>query len=127
MTRTAVAKYLTGHLERERPAALRRTAAWLVATRQPRRARELTREVSRLAAEAGYLYATAATAHPLDAPTRRRAERFLAGHYRARAVELTCTEDPAVLGGIIIDTPTQRLDASLAGRLKHLVQEAAHE
>jgi F-type H+-transporting ATPase subunit delta len=121
-TRTQVAEYVAGRLAKDRPAAVREAAAWLVATGRGRQASYLARDVAAALAGQGYVLARITTARPLTAAVRSSVEAFLRAETGAREVELETIVDTAVIGGARIETPTAELDATVRRQLAKLVE-----
>jgi F-type H+-transporting ATPase subunit delta len=87
---------------------------------------EIGEELERLAAEhEGIVHAELTTAVEL---ADDEAEKLLGEIERAsgRKVEATRTVDPDLIGGIVLQVGSHRLDASVRGRLERLRRELAH-
>lgn len=86
---------------------------------------EIAREVERLAAaEAGQLTVELTTAFEL---TEEEARGIVGQIERAsgKRVEATRTVDPGLIGGVVLQAGSLRLDASVRGRLERLRRELA--
>jgi F0F1-type ATP synthase delta subunit len=123
-TRTQVADYLASELPKHRSRATLIAAAWLIETKRTRQAEYLARDVSRLSADNGYLLLAVTTAKPLSAEARAAITSYALGATSAKQVELAELVDPGVIGGVKLETPTARLDATIATRLASFVAEA---
>jgi F0F1-type ATP synthase delta subunit len=123
-TRTQVADYLASELPKHRSRATLIAAAWLIETKRTRQAEYLARDVSRLNADNGYLLLVATTARPLSDEARAAITSYALGATSAKQVELAELVDPGVIGGVKLETPTARLDATIATRLASFVAEA---
>jgi F0F1-type ATP synthase delta subunit len=104
---------------------IRQIAAWLVATGQTRRTTELMGEVARLRAEQGHLWVKVTTAQPLTKASKKQVERFIKAATNAHTLEMEATVAPDVIGGVLIETAGQELDATVAAKLKRFVREAS--
>ena len=79
---------------------------------------------ARLTAHRGEEIATVTSAQPLaDAVTARL--RAALAKATGKKVDIHWQQDPSILGGLIVQIGSQRLDASLAGALTHLRAELA--
>ncbi len=77
---------------------------------------------ARLAAEQGELEATITSARALPTPTQKQLEQSLA-KATGKKVTLRLKEDASVLGGLLIELGSLRLDATLSGALTHMRQQ----
>ena len=91
---------------------LREVAAFLVETGREREAELLARDIELALSERGVTVASVASAHELTATLRTQIEKLIGGN-----VQLKETIDPALLGGVRIDTPDKRFDGTLARKL----------
>jgi F-type H+-transporting ATPase subunit delta len=123
--RVDVAEHLVANLTKDRQAAVQRAAAWLVATGRTRQAGYLARDVASALAIDGYLLVRLTTARPLAAVSRQRIEAYLKATTGATTLELAETVDPAVIGGIRIETPDAVLDDTVKSKLAKLVEGAS--
>jgi F-type H+-transporting ATPase subunit delta len=121
-SRLQVATYVADHLRDGRREAVRAAAAWLAEQGHAREARYLARDVAQVLAERGYVYARVTTAQRMTAEARANVERFIKDATGARELELEAAVDPAMIGGISIETPGQALDASVRTKLAHYVE-----
>ena len=127
ITRTALARFLISQPPGRRPQLIKQSAAWLVASGQTRRSKELVLEVARLQAEQGRLWVSLTTARPLSAKLTQTIEKYLKTATKAKELEIESKVRPEMIGGILVETADQRLDAPIAARLRRFVQAAAHE
>lgn len=125
ISRTSLARFLTSQPAAKRPAAVQQAAAWLISTGQSRRVGELAMEVARLQAEEGRLWARVTTARSLEPAVRRQVEDYLIRRTGCRDLELELAVDPALIGGLRIETADQALDATVQTKLRRLIQETA--
>jgi F-type H+-transporting ATPase subunit delta len=68
----------------------------------------------------GHVEATVTTARPLEASLKKDVLDFIAKMEGVKDVTLSETVDPTILGGVIIETPRKRFDASVSTKLKRL-------
>ncbi len=68
----------------------------------------------------GVVIAQATTAFDLTAATKQAVEAMIAEHYDAKTVHLRHFVDPAVIGGVRLDSPGKRLDRTIAHQLTTL-------
>ena len=125
ITRTSLARFLVAQPAKDQRRLISQAAAWLIATGQTRRVGELASEVARLQAEQGDLWATVTTARPLTPASTKQIERFLKQKTGARRLQVEAKVDPAMIGGILIETPDRRLDATISAKLRRFEQEAS--
>lgn len=95
-------------------------AAYLVETRRIREAELIVRDIESALADRGVLLADVATSRELTADTERAVTDYLKQAVGAADVAIRSHVDPLLLGGIRIETPGRRLDATLRHRLDQL-------
>lgn len=95
---------------------LETVAAYLVDTRRVRETELVVRAIQQELVDRGVTIAEVTSAYPLDQQLRERIQR-LVGTDRVYLREIV---DPSVLGGVRIDTPGRRLDATIRHRLTAL-------
>lgn len=93
-------------------------AAYLVETGRTRESDLLVRTIEDVFAEHGTVIARVTSAHPLTAAMRHQIEAQI------DAKRVICQEivDPTVVGGVLIETPSQLLDATMKRKLLALRQ-----
>lgn len=127
-TRTRVAQFLAEQLAegQDRQATVQRAAAWLVTQNRGRQASYLARDAAAaLAGQHAYLYARVTTARPLSDTSRQQIETYLREQTGARELELDERVDPQLIGGVQLDLPDTRLDASVRRQLTAFIEGAA--
>ena len=67
-----------------------------------------------------HLEARVASAHLISSALRKSITTFLQSRYQAETVSLTETIDPSLLGGLVITTPREEIDASIKNKLSIL-------
>lgn len=77
---------------------------------------------ARLAAEQGEVEAIITSAKPLAVATQKQLEQSLA-KATGKKVTLSLKQDAGVLGGLLIELGSLRLDATLSGALSHMRQQ----
>ena len=98
-------------------------AAYLLAERRTGELAPLMRDVMELRAQRGTIEATATSAFPLETSVKEAIKRLAKQPYpAAKHVVLNETRDPALIGGVIINTGERNLDITIHDRLKHLTQ-----
>lgn len=126
-TRARVARYLAEQLAagQDRATAVRAAAAWLVSRRRVRDSGYLARDTAAaLAEDQGYVYARVATARPLTESGRQAIELYLKTNAGAQKLELEEVVDPTLIGGVRLDLPQARLDATVRRELTALIEGA---
>lgn len=68
----------------------------------------------------GHVDATVTVARPLDDQLRADIVAYVQRIEDAKSVSLEEVVDPSLIGGVVIQTPNQRFDSSLATKLKRL-------
>ncbi len=122
VTRGQVADYVAAALPERRAEAVAAAAAWLVDTGRGRQAGYLARDVAAELARRGYVLVRVTTARPLGEAARAEVEEFVRSATGARELEVETLEDPEVVGGVRIETPTGVLDGTVKTRLAKFVQ-----
>lgn len=93
----------------------------IIAHRWTRELDVLIREISReLLTQRKQLTATVVSAHRLSSDLVTRLKQWLAQRTGASVITLSTHQDPSLVGGVIISTPTEEIDMSLRTQLKHL-------
>lgn len=95
-------------------------AAYLVETKRTREAELVVRDIESALADRGVLLADVATSRELTADTQRAVTEYLKQTIGASDVTVRSHVDPYLLGGVRIETPGRRLDATLRHRLDQL-------
>lgn len=97
-------------------------AAYVVTHKLHGSLNEIIDDIRRELSKSGHVSAVVTTARPLDDELRAKVEKRIAANEQVQTVEMIETVDPGMIGGIIIETPTKRFDASIATKLKRLKQ-----
>jgi len=72
--------------------------------------------------ETGYKEAKLISAIPVDQNTVKKFEELIKKHFETN-VDLSCTVNPNLIGGFVLQVEDQQIDASVATRLKKLKKE----
>lgn len=104
----------------DRGTVLSQVAAYLVVHKQVDQLELLVADIARNLAELGTVKATVTVAHPLDSDLRHAVEAYVTRIEDASTVQIDEIVDPGLLGGLIIETPHKRLDASVSSQLARL-------
>lgn len=95
-------------------------AAYLVESKRTREAALFVRDIEAALSDRGVLLADVASSRELTADTKTAISGYLKQATDAKEVHLRPSVDPALLGGVRIETPDQRLDMTLRHRLNQL-------
>jgi F0F1-type ATP synthase delta subunit len=120
-TRTSVAEFVASQLVHDRKDVLAGAAAWLVATKRVRQADYFVNDIAKYLQQQGYLFARVTSAYELSDSTKKEIMDYLC-EMGPKQVEVEYELDPALLGGIRIETPTAMLDATIRMKLDRLVE-----
>ncbi len=99
---------------------LRELAAYVVAHKMTSQLDAIIGDISRNLAELGAVTAKVETARPLTDELKKAVIDYVKQSEGATQVTLEEYVEPALLGGIIVTTPSKRFDASVASRLRKL-------
>lgn len=118
ISRRRLADYVASEIECGHDARelIDQVAAYLIDTGRVREVELMRRTIEIALAHRGIVVARVTTAHPLTAAERKQ----VIAHIDARQVYLREIVDSNVIGGIKIETPGRRLDATIARQLKKL-------
>ena len=122
VSRRVVSRYIADRLMAgdDQRATLKLLAAYIVEHKLQNQSRLMFADITRQLAEAGQIHATVTTARSLDKSLVDEVERFIRMSENAQSVEMDFVIDPALLGGIVIETPNKSFDSSVKTRLKRL-------
>lgn len=95
-------------------------AAYLIETGRVREASLIVRDIESALAERGILFADIFSSHDLTDDTKKAVVDYLKDKTKAKDIHLRSSVDEALLGGVRIETPDQRLDSTLRHRLNQL-------
>lgn len=122
LSRRLIARYIADQLESGKKVSdvTMQLAAYIVEHRLEKETERIINDIRHELAEKGSSSATVITARPLVAELRKNIEAYIKSDTGATHVTLIERVDPALLGGIVIETPDKRLDASVVSKLKQL-------
>lgn len=115
LSRRKIAKYVADRTDSATSLAdaLKHVAAYLVETRRVRELTLVVRAIEDELAARGTVIATVTTARPLDATLRKSVETLI----DAKKLSIRENVDPVVIGGVRIETPGSKLDATIQTKL----------
>ena len=114
----ALVKMLPGHSVQD---VAKVAAQEIIAQRWLRDIDAILRDVSaELLTEQKHLEAEVTSAHDISKELRKSITSFLTDRYEAKTVALTDIVDPSIIGGLVIKTPNEELDASIKTKLTTL-------
>lgn len=99
---------------------LKQLAAYLVVNKMTSQMDVVISDISRTLAELGSVTAKVQTARPLSDELRKAVTAYVKRAENAHNVTIEESVEPALLGGIVVTTPSKRFDASIASQLKQL-------
>lgn len=117
VARSVAARLLAGD---DSAAVLRQLAAYLVVNRLQKQLAMYVGDIEYELAQAGTVVANVTSARTLTPDLRRQLIDYVQAETSARRVVLEESIDPAIIGGVIVRTPTLTLDASVTTKLKRL-------
>jgi len=122
VSRRVLARYIADQLAsgKNHDVVIRSLAAYVVEHRMKADIELIVADILRNLAAHGHVVATITTAHPLDTSLKQAVVEYVARIESASDVVITERVDTALLGGVIIETPRRRYDASLSTKLKRL-------
>jgi F-type H+-transporting ATPase subunit delta len=120
ISRRKLAVYIVDQLDRgaNLEIALRELAAYLIDTKRTREADLVARSIEDELAGRGTAIAHVASARPLGNDIKQALQRLL----NASTIHLTEEVDPSLIGGIRIEAPGKRLDATVKRKILALDQ-----
>ena len=127
ISRLQVATNVADRLAGDRAGAVRQAAAWLLDTGRTAQAKYLAGDVASILAQRGYVSVTVTTARPLSGAALEQIKAYIRAQTGGRELELSTAVDPALIGGIRLETPDAALDATVKTKLAKFVEGVAHE
>lgn len=119
LPRRKIAAYFADQLQKGHNVT-QQLAAYLVDERRVREAALIVRDIEVAMADRGVLLADVSSSRSLARDTEKAIAQFLKKKTDARDVRLRTHIDTDLLGGVLIETPSDRLDATLRHRLNQL-------
>ena len=105
---------------KKRDVVIQSLAAYIVEHKLQKDIELIVADIAWNLAKAGHVDAHVTTAHPLDSSLKQTVIEYVKRIESASVVEVREQIDPSLLGGIIVETPSKRFDASIATKLKRL-------
>ncbi|MEO5499093.1 MAG: F0F1 ATP synthase subunit delta [Candidatus Saccharimonadales bacterium] len=119
-------RVLTRHIAKElfhgekQSEVVTQLAAYIVEHRLQNDISQIVGDIARNLAVMGRTTAYVTTARPLDPALLAEVRQKVLKMESVEDAEIIELIDPAILGGVVIETPTKRFDASVAHKLKRL-------
>jgi F0F1-type ATP synthase delta subunit len=115
VSRRKLADYAADQLMAGNKKVLQEMAAYLIETGREREAELLARDIEFALSERGVTVVRTASAHELTSTLKKQIEALVGG-----TVQLKETVDSTLLGGVRVDTPSERFDGTLSHKLAGL-------
>lgn len=119
-------RVLTRHIAKElysgkkQSEVVSQLAAYIVEHRLQKEIGQIVGDIAQNLANMGRTTAYVTTARPLDPALLTIVTHKVLNMESVKDAEIIELIDPAILGGVVIETPTKRYDASVAHKLKRL-------
>ncbi len=123
ISRRQIAYYTADALHQgvDMKAIVKQLAAYLVEAKKTNELSLLLKDVEAILSEKyGITSAKITTARPLDKAQTEELKSFIKEQENAKSVALQEATDPSLIGGVVIETPTSLLDASISWQLQQL-------
>ena len=122
VSRRVLARYIATELQagKSRADVVQSLAAYVVEHRLHNQLELILADVASNLAALGNVEATVTTAQPLTEDLRKELTEYVKRIENAEKVTLNETVDKRLLGGVVVETPSKRFDASVATTLKRL-------
>lgn len=122
VSRRVLTRYIAARLHdsEDRAEVIKSLAAYIVEHGLQTDLELILSDIALNLARLGSVQAAVITARPLDETLRAEVVRFIKQIEAAQNVSIAEAVDPDLLGGIIIETPNKRFDASVSTKLKRL-------
>lgn len=122
VSRRVLARHIAAelHAGKKRQAILESLAAYIVTHKLQAEQEQIMADIAANLTSLGYVEASVTTARPLDASLRKELVDYVKQMENASNVTLHEYVDERLLGGVIIETPKHRFDASVSTKLKRL-------
>lgn len=115
-----VARAIADSSVKSREKLVAELAAYIVEHKLQGQIELILADISANLSSLGHIEASVTTAHPLTDTLRAELTAYVRRVENAKSVVLQESVDPSLIGGVIVETPNQRLDSSLATKLKRL-------
>ena len=122
LSRRVLTRYIANELvSGKNPSrTVKQLAAYIVEHRLQNQVEQIVADVASNLASMGHVEATVTTARPLGDELRVEILAYVQHIEGSKHVTLSETVEPAILGGVIVETPGKRFDASVSTKLKRL-------
>lgn len=120
LSRQKLASYCAERLSVDDWSCIEKLAAHLLDTRRVDELELIARDIEALLAERGTVIADVYTVETISKMTRKEIADFLQRAYEANQVLMREHIEPMAIGGVRIQTPDARLDATIRTRLEKL-------
>ncbi len=120
VSRRVLARFVAQQLVAGNKDITKQLAAYVVEHKLHKQVEMIIADIAANLSELGHIDATVTAAHPLDAQLRADIAAYIKRVENASSVSLDEVVDRSLIGGVIIQTPNQRFDSSLATKLKRL-------
>jgi F-type H+-transporting ATPase subunit delta len=119
LSRRKIASYVAERLldGSSQTATIKQLAAYLIDNRRTKEVELIVRDIEFELQNRGVILAEVTTVSALTEATRKQIERLVGEHADPGKIQLRQFIDPDVIGGVRIDIPGKRLDATIARRL----------
>lgn len=122
VSRRVLARHIATELRsgKNRAATVQTLAAYIVSHRLQSQLQLIVADVAANLAALGHIEANVTTARPLESILKQEIADYVKRAEHADTVTLIEHIDASILGGVIIETPKKRFDASVRTKLKRL-------
>lgn len=122
LSRRVLARYIATELQsgKNRKEVVNLLAAYIVEHRLHGQLELILADIATNLATLGHVEATVTTARPLTDELRTELLDYVKRVEGSSDITLNESVDPSLLGGVVIETPGKRFDASVATKLKRL-------
>ena len=120
VSRRKIASYAANQLIANNSSVLNEVAAFLVQANRTRETDLIAHDIESALAHRGVVVVTVTSAQPLTEQARKDVIATMKQHHDGATVHIKEKLDPTLLGGVIIKTPTEEMDASIRSALLKL-------
>ena len=122
LSRRVLARYIATELQagKNRKDVVESLAAYVIEHRLHSQLELILADVAANLATLGHIEATVTTARPLTEELRSEVLDYVGRVEGSKDITLNESVDPGLLGGLIVETPGKRFDASVSTKLKRL-------
>lgn len=120
VSRRVLARFVAQQLVAGNKNVTKQLAGYIVEHKLQKQRDMIVADIAANLSELGHVDATVTTARPLDAQLRADIAAYVKRIENASSVSLDEVVDESLIGGVIVQTPNQRFDSSLATKLKRL-------